>query len=135
MLWNGNQDFRWADLGNILIRRNAVFLFDLASLIFFFCCCWWNNIFKCFLFHRYRWDQVGNAVFKRYPNPWSKHILSEDVVSRKVEGPILKSIRIITKQNKVPLPKFVSKVIASFYSRGVFKTLSKIYHVAFFKNS
>ena len=83
-------------------------------------------MFKFFLFHRYRWDQVGNAVFKRYPNPWSKHVLSEDVVSREVEGPILKSIRIITKQNKVPLPKFVSKVIASFYSRGVFRTLSNI---------
>ena len=123
----------WAHLGSILIRGNAVILLDLASLIFFFYCYWRKYIFTFFLFHRYRWDQVGNAVFKRYPNPWSKHVLSEDVVSRKVEGPILKSIRIITKQNKVPLPKFVSKVIASLYSRGIFRTLSNIYLVAFFQ--
>lgn len=58
---------------------------------------------------KYRWDQVGNAIFKRYPNPWSKHVLSEDVVSRHVEGPILKTIRIITKTNKMPLPKLASK--------------------------
>ncbi|XP_057305086.1 PRELI domain-containing protein 1, mitochondrial-like [Hydractinia symbiolongicarpus] len=58
---------------------------------------------------KFRWDQVSNAVFKRYPNPWSKHVLSEDVISRKVDGPILRTVRILTKTNKAP--KFASRFV------------------------
>lgn len=57
---------------------------------------------------RFRWDQVGNSIFQRYPNPWSKHVLTEDVISRRVEGPILKTVRLISKTNK--LPKIAQKV-------------------------
>jgi len=59
---------------------------------------------------KFRWDQVGNSIFQRYPNPWSKHVLTEDVISRRVEGPILKTVRLISKTNKLPkiAQKFVS---------------------------
>jgi len=60
---------------------------------------------------KYRWDQVSNVIFKRYPNPWSSHVLTEDVISRHVEGPILKSIRVITKTNK--LPKWSERFISA----------------------
>lgn len=51
---------------------------------------------------QYRWDLVCSSVFRRYPNPWSKHVLSDDVISREVQGPILKTIRVIMKTNKLP---------------------------------
>ena len=35
-------------------------------------------------------------------------MLTEDVISRKVEGPILKTVRLISKTNK--LPKLANKV-------------------------
>ena len=57
-------------------------------------------------------------MFQRYPNPWSKHVLTEDVISRKVEGPILKTVRLISKTNK--LPKLAQKV-KSFVFFGDFE--------------
>ncbi|XP_066916425.1 PRELI domain-containing protein 1, mitochondrial-like [Clytia hemisphaerica] len=60
---------------------------------------------------KFRWDQVGNAIFQRYPNPWSKHVLTEDVISRKLEGPILKTVRLISKTNK--LPKLANKFVSN----------------------
>jgi len=51
---------------------------------------------------KYRWWQVCSAFFRRYPNPWSKHVLSEDIVCRQIEGPILRTVRVIVKKNKIP---------------------------------
>ncbi|XP_035673812.1 PRELI domain-containing protein 1, mitochondrial-like isoform X2 [Branchiostoma floridae] len=48
------------------------------------------------------WDQVASAVWQRYPNPHSKHVLSEDVISRKVEDNKLHSFRLLTKTNHLP---------------------------------
>jgi len=58
----------------------------------------------------FRWDQVCSSLFRRYPNPWSAHVLTEDVISREVEGPILKTFRIITKTNR--LPKVLDRFVA-----------------------
>jgi len=53
--------------------------------------------------HPYSWEQVAEAIFQRYPNPFSSHVLSEDVVFREVwPGGLLYSRRFLTKTNKVP---------------------------------
>jgi hypothetical protein len=53
--------------------------------------------------HPYSWDQVAQAIFQRYPNPFARHVLSEDTVYRELlGGNTLYSRRILTKTNKVP---------------------------------
>lgn len=51
---------------------------------------------------KYSWDQVAIALWQRYPNPNSKHVLTEDVISRHVEGNKLITKRLLTKTNKIP---------------------------------
>jgi len=50
----------------------------------------------------YRWSQVCGVFFHRYPNPWSKHVLSDDVISREVNGNVIRTVRVIVKKNKIP---------------------------------
>lgn len=53
--------------------------------------------------HPYSWDQVAEAIFQRYPNPFARHVLSEDTVHRElIDGTTLYSRRFLTKTNKVP---------------------------------
>lgn len=51
---------------------------------------------------QYSWDQVAVGLWHRYPNPNSKHVLTEDVISRRIEGNKLVTKRLITKTNKIP---------------------------------
>jgi len=51
---------------------------------------------------KFSWDQVAIGLWQRYPNPNSKHVLSEDVISRHFEGNKLVSKRLLTKTNKIP---------------------------------
>ena len=53
------------------------------------------------LFHR-QWEQVVSALWIRYPNPLSKHVLSDDTLSRKVMNGKLVTTRLISKTTKVP---------------------------------
>ncbi|KAL5020866.1 hypothetical protein ScPMuIL_000021 [Solemya velum] len=50
----------------------------------------------------YAWDQVAIGFWQRYPNPNSKHVLTEDVLSREVIGNKLITRRLLTKTNPVP---------------------------------
>lgn len=53
--------------------------------------------------HPYSWDQVAQAIFHRYPNPFARHVLSEDTTHRElIGGTTLYSRRFLTKTNKVP---------------------------------
>ncbi|GJQ88130.1 hypothetical protein Trydic_g13137 [Trypoxylus dichotomus] len=52
----------------------------------------------------FTWDQVAQAFWKRYPNPNSKHVLSEDTVVRKIESGKLFSKRLL-KSTVDPLNK------------------------------
>jgi len=53
--------------------------------------------------HPYSWDQVAQAIFQRYPNPFATHVLSEDTLHREVIcGTTLYSRRFLTKNNKIP---------------------------------
>jgi hypothetical protein len=60
---------------------------------------------------QFDWTQVARAYWCRYPNPMSKHVLSEDVLERKIdEKGRLVTKRIFSKTNKVPkwAERFVS---------------------------
>ncbi|XP_075774834.1 PRELI domain-containing protein 1, mitochondrial [Pelodiscus sinensis] len=49
------------------------------------------------------WDQVFAAFWQRYPNPYSKHVLTEDLVQREVTADHkLLSRRLLTKTNRMP---------------------------------
>ena len=50
----------------------------------------------------FKWNEVARVFWNRYPNPYSTHVLSEDVVSRRVVDGKLWTTRIITKTNKLP---------------------------------
>ncbi|XP_055451774.1 PRELI domain-containing protein 1, mitochondrial isoform X2 [Meriones unguiculatus] len=52
---------------------------------------------------RSSWDQVFTAFWQRYPNPYSKHVLTEDIVHREVTpDQKLLSRRLLTKTNRMP---------------------------------
>lgn len=51
---------------------------------------------------KFSWDQVVSAFWKRYPNPYSKHVLSEDVVSREIIGDKLVTKRLLCKSGRLP---------------------------------
>lgn len=51
---------------------------------------------------QFTWDQIVTAFWSRYPNPYSKHVLSEDVVSREVVGNKLFTKRLLCKSGKLP---------------------------------
>ncbi|XP_006631994.1 PRELI domain containing 1a [Lepisosteus oculatus] len=49
------------------------------------------------------WDQVFIAFWQRYPNPYSKHVLTEDILFREVTSDNrLVSRRLLTKTSRVP---------------------------------
>ncbi|XP_062856224.1 PRELI domain containing 1a [Trichomycterus rosablanca] len=49
------------------------------------------------------WDQVSLAFWQRYPNPYSNHVLTEDIVFREVTvDNRLISRRLLTKTSRVP---------------------------------
>ncbi|XP_068133168.1 PRELI domain-containing protein 1, mitochondrial [Hyperolius riggenbachi] len=49
------------------------------------------------------WDQVFTAFWQRYPNPHSKHVLTEDILYREVtDDHKLLTRRLLTKTNRLP---------------------------------
>ncbi|RXG53315.1 PRELI domain-containing protein 1, mitochondrial [Armadillidium vulgare] len=63
---------------------------------------------------QYSWNQVAQAIWKKYPNPESSHVLTEDTVSRKVVDNKLYTKRLLTKTNHLPKwgEKFVTNVMS-----------------------
>ena len=56
---------------------------------------------------------MAHAIFQRYPNPFARHVLSEDTVYREViNGTILYTRRFLTKTNKIP--KWGERWLAGF---------------------
>lgn len=51
---------------------------------------------------QFTWDQFAPVIWTRYPNPYSGHVLSEDVVSRKITGNKLYTKRLLCKNGKLP---------------------------------
>jgi len=59
--------------------------------------------FCCGSFLRSSWDQVCIAFWQRYPNPYSNHVLTEDIIFRELTpGNCLVSRRLLTKTSRAP---------------------------------
>ncbi|XP_058506478.1 PRELI domain containing 1a [Solea solea] len=62
------------------------------------------------------WDQVCIAFWQRYPNPYSNHVLTEDIIFREVTpSNCLISRRLLTKHSRAPrwMEKYLPKHMAS----------------------
>ncbi|XP_033831021.1 PRELI domain containing 1b [Periophthalmus magnuspinnatus] len=68
---------------------------------------------------RSTWDQVVLAFWQRYPNPFSTHVLTEDVVYREVTADDrLLSRRLLMKTNR--LPRWAERFFPLGMSRSVY---------------
>lgn len=36
--------------------------------------------------HRFNWDAVSLAHFRKYPNPYASHVLSSDIIERRIDS-------------------------------------------------
>ncbi|ROL01457.1 PRELI domain-containing protein 1, mitochondrial [Anabarilius grahami] len=65
------------------------------------------------------WELVSTAFWQRYPNPYSNHVLTEDVVFREVTSDNrLLSRRLFTKTNR--MPRWAERVFPGNLSRTVY---------------
>ncbi|KPP66025.1 PRELI domain-containing protein 1, mitochondrial-like [Scleropages formosus] len=65
------------------------------------------------------WDHVVSAFWQRYPNPFSNHVLTEDVIFREVTADHrLLTRRLLTKTNR--LPRWAERFFPSNLSRSVY---------------
>ncbi|EMR09710.1 hypothetical protein PNEG_01897 [Pneumocystis murina B123] len=61
------------------------------------------KFYKSSYYYEYSWPIVTLAWFLRYPNPYSKHVVSVDVVDRYVDNQgCLRTTRLILKDGKLP---------------------------------
>lgn len=68
---------------------------------------------------RSTWDHVVSAFWQRYPNPFSTHVLTEDVVYREVTSDHrLLSRRLLTKTNR--LPRWAEHIFPANLSQSVY---------------
>ncbi|XP_056455908.1 PRELI domain containing 1a isoform X2 [Gadus chalcogrammus] len=79
-----------------------------GTMVKYFCCA---GLLKC------TWDQACVAYWQRYPNPYSNHVLTEDIIFREVTpSNCLISRRLMTKTSRAPrwmeryLPKHMSSL-------------------------
>jgi len=69
----------------------------------------------------FKWEQVVQGFWRRYPNPESTHVLSEDTFHREVRNEKLYSKRLLTKTNRVPKwgEKFIGTPIVNIVEESV----------------
>ncbi|KAG8235873.1 hypothetical protein J437_LFUL016480 [Ladona fulva] len=77
---------------------------------------------------QFKWDQVVQGFWQRYPNPESNHVLSEDTVFREVRGNMLFSKRLLTKTNRVPKwgERFVGNRVVRIIEESIIDPKKKI---------
>ena len=51
---------------------------------------------------KHSWEDVCRIFYQRYPNPYSGHVLSEDVLLRKIENNTLITVRLYKKTDETP---------------------------------
>ena len=51
---------------------------------------------------KHNWENVCQIFYQRYPNPYSRHVLSEDVLLRKIENDTLITVRLYKKTDETP---------------------------------
>ncbi|KAL1784708.1 PRELI domain-containing protein 1, mitochondrial isoform X2 [Sigmodon hispidus] len=65
------------------------------------------------------WDQVFAAFWQRYPNPYSKHVLTEDLVHREVtpDQKVL-SLRLLTKTSR--MTRWAERLFPAKFAHSVY---------------
>ncbi|KAI4873782.1 hypothetical protein NFI96_010637 [Prochilodus magdalenae] len=75
--------------------------------------------FSCVGLLKGTWDQVSIAFWQRYPNPYSNHVLTEDIVFREVTPDNrLISRRLLTKTSR--LPRWAEKFLPGHKARKAY---------------
>ena len=69
------------------------------------------------IFNRYPWDQVVQAAYKKYPNPYNPNVIANDVVERRVSCGRIFTKRLLTMNWN--LPYIVRKVSHSLLSASI----------------
>lgn len=60
----------------------------------------------------YKWDTVSACFWVKYPNPFSNHVLSEDVFSRFISDKgVLVTKKLLVKKSNLHIPKWGEKFI------------------------
>ncbi|XP_068751533.1 PRELI domain-containing protein 1, mitochondrial-like [Montipora capricornis] len=70
---------------------------------------------------KFNWDQVTCAFWRRYPNPYSKHVLTEDIVDRYFVENKLYTKKLLTKTSSPPrwAERFVSSKVACIVEESI----------------
>jgi len=76
----------------------------------------------------YTWEQVAQGFWRRYPNPNSAHVLSEDTVSREVKAGKLYSTRLLSKTNHIPkwAKRFINTTYVYIVEESIVDTKNKV---------
>jgi hypothetical protein len=60
----------------------------------------------------FKWDIVAAGFWVKYPNPFSNHVLSEDVISRYLtENNVLVTRRLLVKERNFQIPKWAGSFV------------------------
>lgn len=60
----------------------------------------------------FNWEFVVSGFWVKYPNPYSKHVVSEDVLSRSInENNVLVTKRLLVKERNFHIPKWADKYV------------------------
>lgn len=60
----------------------------------------------------FRWEVVASGFWVKYPNPFSKHVISEDVISRYItDTNVLITKRLLIKERNFHVPKWASSLV------------------------
>lgn len=60
----------------------------------------------------FNWDIVVSGFWVKYPNPFSKHVISEDVISRTMtDKNVLVTKRLLVKERNFPIPKWAERYV------------------------
>jgi hypothetical protein len=60
----------------------------------------------------YKWEHVCAGFWVKYPNPFSKHVISEDVFHREIiDDNVLVSKRLLVKERMFHIPKWAETVV------------------------
>ncbi|KAF7272493.1 preli-like [Rhynchophorus ferrugineus] len=86
------------------------------------------RFFENTTFFNYSWEQVAQAFWKRYPNPNSKHVLSEDTISRELRSGKLFTKRLLNKTNSIPnwAKRFISTANVYIVEESIVDVKNKI---------
>lgn len=77
---------------------------------------------------QFNWNQVVQGFWRRYPNPNSSHVLTEDTVFREIKDGKLYSKRLLTKTNRLPKwgERFISKNVVKIVEESIVDPKRKV---------